>query len=163
MVVNPVLTADWIKIGNAEKSKNGKFWARNAILLLVAVLLYVINQNIIGGLFIAAVVISIINRYVLTPGGNYFMEYSMPRIENTYAKFLRFALEGKKPIFFLIGIVLFFVFTLALFAIKTPPVVFFPDSEPNYVNIYRNTLRYRYRKYTRNNKKTRTTHTTSYS
>ena len=136
LVVNPVLTADWIKIGNAEKSKNGKFWARNAILLLVAVLLYVINQNIIGGLFIAAVVISIINRYVLTPGGNYFMEYSMPRIENTYAKFLRFALEGKKPIFFLIGIVLFFVFTLALFAIKTPPVVFFPDSEPNYVNIY---------------------------
>ena len=47
LVINPVLTADWIKIGNAEKSKNTKFWVRNAILLLVAVLLYVIGQNIV--------------------------------------------------------------------------------------------------------------------
>jgi multidrug efflux pump len=60
----------------------------------------------------------------------------MPRIENTYAQFLRFALEGKKPMAFLIGIIVFFVLTLMLFAVKTPPVVFFPDSEPNYVNIY---------------------------
>jgi len=136
LVVNPVLTADWMKLGNSEKSKNSKFWVRNLIMLVVAVLFYLGGKGILGGLFIAAIIISIVNRYILTPGGNYFMANSMPKIENVYARFLRFALVGWKPVLFLIGIIVFFIFTMVLFAVNPPPVVFFPDSEPNYVNVY---------------------------
>ena len=136
LVVNPVLTADWIKIGNATKSKNTKFWVRNLILLIIAVLLYFADKGLLGGLFISAVIISIVNRYYLTPVGNWFMNKIMPKIEESYAKFLKYALSGWKPGFFLIGIILFFVFTLGFFAANTPPIVFFPDSQPNYVNVY---------------------------
>lgn len=136
LVVNPVLTSDWIKVGNNEKSPNRKFWVRNMIMIAVAVLLYLGGSPILGGLFIAAVLISIINRYYLTPVGNWFMEKQMPKIENTYARFLRFALGGKKPIFFLAGIIGFFIFTMMFFGINTPPIVFFPDSQPNYVNVF---------------------------
>ncbi|PCJ63502.1 MAG: copper transporter [Bacteroidetes bacterium] len=136
LVVNPVLTADWIKTGNSEKSKASKFWIRNGLLILVGILLYFIGSPLLGGLFIATVIISIVNRFVLTPGGNYFMANVMPRIENKYAQFIRFALSGKNPIFFLIGIFVFFGLTLFLFSVKTPPVVFFPDSQPNYVNVF---------------------------
>ncbi|MDB9881690.1 efflux RND transporter permease subunit [Bacteroidia bacterium] len=136
LVVNPVLTADWIKIGNATKSKNTKFWVRNLILLIIAVLLYFADKGLLGGLFISAVIISIVNRYYLTPVGNWFMNKIMPKIEESYAKFLKYALSGWKPVFFLIGIILFFVFTLGFFAANTPPIVFFPDSQPNYVNVY---------------------------
>ncbi len=136
LVVNPVLTADWMKLGNDEKSKSKKFWVRTALLLVVGVLLYFIGWPLMGGMFLAAIIISVSNRYYLTPVGNWFMNNIMPKIENRYADFLNYALSGKKPIFFLVGIVAFFVLTLMLFAIKTPPIVFFPDSQPNYVNIF---------------------------
>ena len=136
LVVNPVLTADWMKLGNDEKSKSNKFWIRTALLLVVGVLLYFIGWPLMGGMFLAAIIISVSNRYYLTPVGNWFMNNIMPKIENRYADFLNYALSGKKPILFLVGIVAFFVLTLMLFAIKTPPIVFFPDSQPNYVNIF---------------------------
>ncbi|MGB1038531.1 MAG: efflux RND transporter permease subunit [Bacteroidia bacterium] len=136
LVVNPVLTSDWIKVGNNEKSPARKFWVRNLIMILVAVLLYVGGSPILGGLFIAGVLISIINRYYLTPVGNWFMETKMPKIEDSYARFIRFALKGWKPIGFLVGIIAFFIFTIVFFGINTPPIVFFPDSQPNYVNVF---------------------------
>ena len=39
LVINPVLTSDYIKIGNKEKSKSSKFWVKNGITVIVAVLL----------------------------------------------------------------------------------------------------------------------------
>lgn len=136
LVVNPVLTSDWIKIGNNKKSKVGKFWVRNAILLLIGVLLYLAKANILGGLFIAAVLISIVNRYYLTPVGNWFMQKIMPRIEDRYARFLKYALSGYRPLAFLGGMVLFFFGTMMFFGANTPPIVFFPESQPNYVNVF---------------------------
>ena len=136
LVVNPVLTSDWIKIGNKEKTAARRFWIRNLILILIVVLLYGAKLNLLGGLFIAGILISVINRYYLTPVGNWFMERIMPKIEERYARFLTFALGGGKPILFLIGMVVFFIFTMMLFGAKTPPIVFFPDSQPNYVNIF---------------------------
>ncbi len=136
LVVNPVLTSDWIKIGNKEKSKNSKFWVRNAILVVIAVLLYLVQARLLGGLFLAGTLISIVNRYYLTPVGNWFMEKMMPKIEDRYARFLRFALSGKKPYAFLGGIFVVFVMTQIIFSAMPPPMVFFPDSQPNYVNVF---------------------------
>jgi multidrug efflux pump subunit AcrB len=136
LVVNPVLTSDWIKVGNKEKSKNSKFWVRNGILVVVAVLLYLAGAKFLGGLFIAGILISITNRYYLTPVGNWFMNKIMPKIEDRYARFLRFALSGKKPYMFLTGIFAVFVMTQIIFSASPPPMVFFPDSQPNYVNVF---------------------------
>lgn len=136
LVVNPVLTADLIKVGNAEKSAAKKFWVRNGILLLISILLYLASAGIWGGLFLATVIISIVNRFGLTPGGNWFMQKMMPRIENRYAQFIQFALTGWKPILFMIGMIVVFVVSIMTFAINPPPIVFFPDNQPNYVNVF---------------------------
>lgn len=136
LVINPVLTSDYIKIGNKEKSPARKFWVKNGITLLVAVMLYVIGWRLLGGIFIAGVLISIVNRFYLTPVGNWFMNKIMPKIEDWYARFLTKALSGKKPLGYLFGMVGLFVFTLIVFGINPPPMVFFPDSQPNYVNVY---------------------------
>lgn len=136
LVINPVLTADWIKIGNKEKSKKGKFWVTQLILTIIAVLCYFAGLGILGGLFVAAVILSITNRYYLTPVGNWFMDKIMPKIENKYADFLTYALSGKKPWFFLGGIFGLYFITQIIFGAFTPPMVFFPESQPNYVNIF---------------------------
>jgi multidrug efflux pump subunit AcrB len=136
LVVNPVLTSDLIKIGNSERSANRKFWIRNGILFLISILLYLGTTGIAGGLFLAAVLISILNRYGLTPGGNWFMQKMMPRIENRYAQFIKYALTGWKPILFMIGMIIVFIVSMMTFALNPPPIVFFPDNQPNYVNIF---------------------------
>jgi multidrug efflux pump len=136
LVVNPVLTSDWIKIGNKEKSKTRKFWIEMAILLGIGVLLYFADLNFFGGLFLVAVVLAVSNRYYLTPVGNWFMNKIMPKIENGYSRFLTFALSGYKPIFFLVGMFFVFIGAIVLFNVNPPPTVFFPENQPNYVNVY---------------------------
>lgn len=136
LVVNPVLTSDLIKIGNSERSANRKFWIRNGILFLISILLYLGTTGIAGGLCLAAVLISILNRYGLTPGGNWFMQKMMPRIENRYAQFIKYALTGWKPILFMIGMIIVFIVSMMTFALNPPPIVFFPDNQPNYVNVF---------------------------
>ena len=136
LVVNPVLTSDLIKIGNPKKSINRKFWIRNGILFLIAILLYMGSAGIWGGLFLATVIISILNRYGLTPGGNWFMQNMMPRIENKYAQFIKYALTGWKPILFMVGMIVVFIVSIMTFALNPPPIVFFPDNQPNYVNVF---------------------------
>ena len=136
LVINPVLTSDLIKIGNSEKSPNKKFWIRNGLLILISILLYVSSFNLLGGLFITVILISVLNRYALTPWGNWFMKETMPRIENKYAQFIKYALSGWKPILFMIGMIIVFVVSIMTFAINPPPIVFFPDNQPNYVNVF---------------------------
>lgn len=136
LVVNPVLTSDWIKEGNKEKSKTRKFWIQILLLAIVAVLLYFANAGLLGGLFIGGIILSILNRFYLTPVGNWFMQKIMPKIENRYARFVRYALSGKKPIFFFAGMFGIYFITQIIFGTYTPPMVFFPDSQPNYVNVF---------------------------
>lgn len=136
LVINPVLTSDYIKIGNKEKSKSSSFWVKNGITVIVAVMLFMIGWRLLGGIFIAGVIISIINRFYLTPVGNWFMNNVMPKIEIAYANFLTKALSGMRPVIYLVGMVILFIVTLGVFAVHPPPIVFFPDSQPNYVNVY---------------------------
>ncbi len=136
LVVNPVLTSDWIKVGNKERSTINKFIARNIILAIIAVLLYVAGSGLLGGLFVAAIILSIANRIYLTPVGNWFMNKIMPKIENRYASFVKYALSGYRPIFFFLGVIGMFMLTMVIFQVKPPPTVFFPESQPNYVNVF---------------------------
>tara|TARA_B100000497_G_scaffold33757_1_gene39633 strand:+ start:11257 stop:14700 length:3444 start_codon:yes stop_codon:yes gene_type:complete len=136
LVVNPVLTSDLIKTGNSERSPKRKFWIKNGILFLISILLYLGSAGVWGGLFLAAVIIPILNRYGLTPGGNWFMQKMMPRIENRYAQFIKYALTGWKPILLMIGMIVVFIVSMMTFALNPPPIVFFPDNQPNYVNVF---------------------------
>ena len=136
LVVNPVLTSDWIKKGNKEKGSAKKFWIRMALILVAAVLFYLIGGALVGGLFVVGLILSIVNRYFLRPGGDYFMANVMPRLEQSYSNFINSALSGWKPYAYVGGIVVFFIFTMGLFGSFTPPIVFFPETEPNMVNVF---------------------------
>ncbi len=136
LVINPVLTSDWIKIGNSERKTKKKFWLRMALVFGLGVLFYFASSPLIGGLFILGFILSVANRYVLRPGGEYFMANVMPKLENSYSNFIGFALRGKKPYAFLGGIIVFFFVTMMIFGAFTPPMVFFPETEPNMVNVF---------------------------
>jgi len=137
LLVNPVLAADWMKVGKTEKSKSKKFWIGIAIAVVLGILLLLIEEYaLIGGLFITGVIFSLLNRFIFTPGGNYFMAHIMPRLENGYAAVARYALKGFRPIFFFLATLALMVGSIMFFANSGAPIVFFPEGEPKYVNVY---------------------------
>lgn len=137
LVVNPVLTADYLTIENKPKSSAKKFWFRNGIMLILALLfIFTGISRMIGGLFISGIIFSMLYRWWLKPGSEKFMNNTMPKIENFYYKSIQFALKGRNPIWFFIGTIGLMIFSLIFFGASNPKVLFFPDNEPKMVNIF---------------------------
>lgn len=137
LVVNPVLTADYLTIENKPKSPAKKFWFRNGIMLILALLfIFTGISRMIGGLFVSGIIFSMLYRWWLKPGGERFMNNTMPKIENIYYKSIQFALKGKNPIWFFIGTFLLMIFSIMFFGASNPKILFFPDNEPKMVNIF---------------------------
>ncbi|MFT7101435.1 MAG: multidrug efflux pump subunit AcrB, partial [Bacteroidia bacterium] len=137
LIVNPVLAADWMKIGKTEKSKARPFWISMAIVLVFGILFLLSGTlALLGGLFITGIIFSLLNRFILTPGGNYFMEHVMPKLESGYANIASYALKGWRPVWFFIATIFLMVGSIAFFVNSGAPIVFFPDGEPKYVNVY---------------------------
>jgi multidrug efflux pump subunit AcrB len=63
-----------------------------------------------------------------------FQEKLWPRLMNLYERTLWYVLRGKRPQRILLFVIGLFFFTIVLFGIKKPAVVFFPDNMPN--NVY---------------------------
>jgi multidrug efflux pump len=49
---------------------------------------------------------------------------------------LRFALKGKRAVYFFVGTFGLLFMSFVLFGVFTPKVLFFPDNEPKYINIF---------------------------
>jgi multidrug efflux pump len=59
----------------------------------------------------------------------------LPFNERLYARTLAFALRGKNPYFFVTGTMVFLIASIVFFIVRSPNVLFFPDNEPQYINI----------------------------
>lgn len=137
LVINPVLTADYLTTEHGKKSNPRKFFLQNGVLLVLGILLHITGvSKLLGGLLIAGVIISLLYRYTLLPGSEIFMNRMMPAIENFYYRTVRFALRGKNPIWFFIGTFLLMIFSIMFFGASKPEVLFFPDNEPKMVNVF---------------------------
>lgn len=136
LVINPVLTSDWIKKGNREKGHIKRFIIRMLIAFVIGILFILAGLNLIGGLIMVFLFFSLSNRYFLRPVGDYFMAHVMPKLENGYSRFLSFTLKGVMPYLMMVFMFLLFIGSIGFFAINTPPITFFPETEPNMVNIF---------------------------
>lgn len=137
LVVNPVLTADYLTIENKPKTPAKKFWIRNGVMLVLALLfIFTGISKTLGGLFITGIIFNMSYRWWLKPGSERFMNVTMPKIENFYFRSIQFALRGKNPIWFFIGTFLLMIFSIMFFGASNPKVLFFPDNEPKMVNIF---------------------------
>ena len=142
LVFNPVFTSFFMKIDEAaetkdeRKSKVKNFWIFTAILLVMTGAFAASGNISMRNLFGIVVVLSIVNFYLLRPASFYFQNIFLPALENLYDKFIRFALDGKKPIVFFAGTIVLLIGAFMLLGIFMPKVVFFPSVPPQYVNVF---------------------------
>ena len=136
LVVNPVLTSRLMKIETEERTRARRFWIMNVVGALLSLLLIFSPFTAVGSLIGIIVIIRIVHRYALKPFSFFFQRRILSRIENGYVRLLTYALHWPRPLFFFFGMFGLLILTMMYFGAASPKMTFFPDSVPNYVNVF---------------------------
>ncbi|MDB4787346.1 efflux RND transporter permease subunit [Flavobacteriales bacterium] len=135
LVINPVLTSVYMRVEEAEMNVR-RLFITTGILVILGLLLLGAGWNTLGNLFILGGIIGLLNRYLLTPATAWFQNSLLPTLENSYERLLHFSLRGAKPWLFFYGMIGLLFASLVLLGMFPPKVEFFPQNEPQYVNVY---------------------------
>lgn len=135
LVINPVLAATYMKV-TGDQPKKAKTIRVSLVLIGIGIIMLILGAIGFGNLLIAFGVFGFLNLYLLYPASEKFQNGFLPRLEKSYENFLAYALNGRRPLYFFLGTFGLLIFSFILMAIFPPKVDFFPENEPNYVNIY---------------------------
>ncbi len=135
LVINPVLTSVYMRVEEAEMNAR-RLFVTTGVLVVLGLLLLGAGFTTMGNLFVLGGIIGLLNRYLLTPATGWFQQTLLPALENAYERLLRFALRGAKPWLFFYGMIGLLFASLVLLGMFPPKVEFFPQNEPQYVNVY---------------------------
>jgi len=137
LVFNPVFTALLMKLENEnDTSINWRAVFFSIGMVVFGILLRLVGFKFGGGLVLTFGLIGLLNIFVLKPASRWFQSVILPWLENTYEKTLSFALRRKNPIFFLLGTIILLFVSIGAVGGAGLKVLFFPESEPQYINVY---------------------------
>ena len=101
LVINPVLTAVYMRVEEKKGSKKKSLITAGVFIILGLLMVPASagwsNLFLIIGLFI------IFNLFALTPGTKWFQNKFLPVLESGYERLLTFAMKGRRPIKFFLG------------------------------------------------------------
>tara|TARA_B110000027_G_scaffold132016_1_gene157397 strand:- start:216 stop:2264 length:2049 start_codon:yes stop_codon:yes gene_type:complete len=135
LVINPVLAVTYMKVTQNQPNKK-KIVITSLFFTSMGIFFIVFGWIKLGNFTAFIGILSLVNLFLFMPGTKIFQNKFLPRLERVYEKFLRFAIQGSRPFFFLGGTFLLLVFSLGLFMAFPPKVEFFPNNEPQYVNVF---------------------------
>ncbi len=136
LVINPVMIAAFMKVDNREAFNYKRIWIFTGVSIGIGALLLLLKVNVLGNLALLMGILVVLNVYVFVPLSRRFQDGFLPFIERLYSGTLQFALRGKNPWLFFFGTVFLLFFSLGLMGVFTPNVIFFPENEPKYINVF---------------------------
>jgi multidrug efflux pump len=104
-------------------------------LFVAGILAHLSAMTLIGNIFILLAVLIFLGFFVFSRLAVWFQQKVLPFNERLYSRTLNFALRGKNPYFFVFGTLVFLILSVSFFGIRSPNVLFFPDNEPQFINI----------------------------
>lgn len=137
LVINPVITATFLKKQDLKKATNHrKSLIYAAIFGGLGILLVLGKIYTFGNLMIITGLLILLFAYVLEPLSKWFQLNLLPRLEQIYFNTLAYALKGIRPGLILLGTVLLMVVSIGFWMSTKPKFVTFPVNEPNYINVF---------------------------
>jgi multidrug efflux pump subunit AcrB len=137
-IINPVFAASFMRPteGDVKRSFIQRTIKPAVIMVVMALLFYIARNCFFGNIIITALILFLMYHLFLRDLIHKFEFGLIPAFVEVYGKVLTFCVRGWRPIFMLIGVLLMFVFSVGLIIVRTPPIVFFPNGEPNFVYVY---------------------------
>ncbi len=142
LVITPVFTSRFMKVDEKEESKQAHNSKRRNVLIgalvmfIIALFAHFIGIEWMRNLMGFALLISLINFFILRPGAFFFQNRVLPILERAYDKFIRFVLNGKKPYIIFASTFILLFLTMGLLRWRSPKVEFFPSPDPMYINVF---------------------------
>ena len=138
LVINPVLTSKYMRLQEKQINRR-KLLIISIGLFVLSIPFYLTGYFWVGNLAVLIGLFMPFNVHILRPGVEWFQNRFFPFLERTYYKTLKFSLtgmNGKMPVFVLIGTFGLLFLAFVLLGVRAPKVSLFPDNTPNYVNIF---------------------------
>ena len=135
LVINPVLLAVLMKVEN-EKTSNKRFLRSFMLITSVGIIFIFLGIQSIGNLLLIIGGLILLNRYVLFPSTGWFQNKLLPKIEAGYQRFLKWVLHKKRPVWIIVGTFMTLILSFILTGVFPPKVLFFPENQPNYINVF---------------------------
>lgn len=142
LIINSMLTSQFMKTEEGHISK--KRLIRTTIILAGIGLILLIAGFMmpsgmfrgLGNLMILGAILLWFYKYVLAKGVKYFQFTALKKLENNYARTLKYALFGRRAYLFFFGTIAMLIFSFILVGLVQPKVLFFPENEPNQIITY---------------------------
>jgi len=138
-IINPVFAVTFMKHEYDEvehKADKRRLIITSGLLLVLAVISYLAGGFAIGNILVFVFLLNALYRLALKSAIIYFQTKTWPRVLHLYERTLVFALKGRNPWYILGGVVTMLILSFVLIGITKPAVLFFPNNNPTYVNVF---------------------------
>ena len=135
LVITPVLLAVLMRV-EEEKRNRKKVLKVFLAFVLLGIVLNLLSINGLGNLCVITGILILINGTLLAPGTLWFQNIFLPKLETYYQKLLNWMLYKKRPIWVVLGTFFTLFLSFVLTAVFPPKVLFFPENQPNYINVF---------------------------
>jgi multidrug efflux pump subunit AcrB len=139
-IINPVFAVAFMKSHANENDHEHKRKSKKSTLIVsiifgsVAILSYLSASFGFGNFVVLLLLLYLLNKYVLSKWINKFQTKVWPNVQNKYAVALGWALERPKTMLF--GTIVLLFASVFLIIERSPNVIFFPVSDPNFIYVY---------------------------
>ena len=124
-----------MKVEN-EKTSNKRFLRSFILITSIGLIFIFLGIGALGNLLLIIGGLILLNRYVLFPSTGWFQNKLLPKIEAGYQHFLKWVLHKRRPVWIIIGTFMTLILSFILTGIFPPKVLFFPENQPNYINVF---------------------------
>jgi multidrug efflux pump subunit AcrB len=139
-IINPVFAADFMKPHDHDHDSKSKFTKGYKITAVVfaaiALLWYVMGLYGLGNFTVFLFLLYTFHKFVMDRVISSFQTNYWPRVQKGYVRIINWCLHGWRPYGVIGAVILSFFFAIAFTIIRNPPVVFFPQGDPNFVYTY---------------------------
>ncbi|MDR7131287.1 multidrug efflux pump subunit AcrB [Algoriphagus sp. 4150] len=137
LVINPVLTSIFMKVEDVSRNKpKQRSIIIAGVFLVLSAVFYLVGATAIGTLMLVGCLLTVFNVFILRRAIRWFQTVFLVKLENGYESILKYALGARRPYAFFGGTFLLLIFSLVLLVVRAPKVLFFPDNQPQLINVF---------------------------
>jgi len=136
LVIIPVFSSTFIKVEDKNhKIKKRKLFIIAVSMLAMAGLMILLGVNVIASLLIIFGLIGLMNILFLHDLSRWFQDVFLVKLEFYYTGLLRFLLRKRNPYLVFGTTILLLILTIGFYFGSNPKMIFFPSTDPEYINI----------------------------
>ena len=135
-IINPVFAADFMKPHEEHHEDDSRitkgFKITSVVFAGIALVSYLIAFGL-GNFVVFIYLLYVLHHFFLKDVIKSFQESAWPKVQRGYKRILVWCLYRYRPVWIAVGVIGLFFFAIVFTAIRKPPVVFFPNGDPNFI------------------------------